>query len=451
MLIFRDAILRKKIIRVSTPAMLEMSLYMLIGVADIAIVGRLGAAPLAAVGLGAEIFFSLVLLFEALAVGASVVVAQAKGANNIDRMVKTGVNTALLALIFGAIPFLIGLLGLDVILSIFKLEPIVYADTRKYLFITFQFAPIAVFVYMINAYFRGLGRTEIPMYVALAINIVNIVGDYLLVYGKFGFPKLGVAGAAWATSFAHVVGLFILFIILLIYAHKHKLFTYFHIEWALIKNILSVGIPSFIEHFFWTISNFISIFLIVYMGTVAYAAHQLGLTVESISYMPGFGMAIAATALVGQAVGANDKLSVEKAARGTIEAALLMMGVFGLLFMIFPTFIAKLFTNDTEVIKLAALLIRIAAFEQLSIAASMVLGGILKGAGDTKTPMLISTIFTWGFRLPLLYLSIFILSFPIYYIWFIFILDWLLRTITFITIYRRKKWLNKALNLPKEA
>lgn len=438
MILLKDPLLRKNIIKISVPAMAEMTLYMLIGVVDIAIVGRLGASELAAVGLGAEIFFALVLLFEALAIGASVLVAQAKGANDIERVVAIGTNTIFLALLLGTIPLIIGLIGVDLLLSIFTLEPLVYLEAKKYLLITFKFAPIAVFVYMINTFFRGLGRTDIPMYVALAINVVNIVGDYVLVYGKFGFPMLGVRGAAWATSFAHVVGLLLLIIILLHHTYKLNLKKYIRLSYALIRDILKIGFPSFTEHFFWIFSNFASIFLIVYIGTVAYASHQLALTVESISYMPGFGMAIAATALIGHAFGAQDKVALQKAARGTLEAALIMMGIFGVLFLAFPIFIAKLFTTDPQVIKVAGTLIRIAGLEQLTIASSMVLGGILKGIGDTKSPMLISTIFTWAFRLPLMYLSIILMSLPVTYVWIIFVLDWLFRTITFVIIYRKK-------------
>ncbi|NLB89090.1 MAG: MATE family efflux transporter [Syntrophomonadaceae bacterium] len=438
MILVKDPLLRKNIIKISAPAMAEMSLYMLIGVVDIAIVGRLGASELAAVGLGAEIFFALVLLFEAIAIGATVLAAQAKGANDTARVITIGTNTIFLALLLGIIPFIIGLIGVDALLGIFTLEPLVYQEAKKYLLITFKFAPIAVFVYMINSYFRGLGRTDIPMYVALVINIVNIIGDYVLVYGKLGFPMLGVSGAAWATSLAHIVGFVVILIILLGYVYKLDSRNNIIISCALLKSILKLGLPSFAEHFFSVLSNFTSIFLIVYIGTVAYASHQVALTVESISYMPGFGMAIAATALVGHAFGARDKTTLQKSARGTIEAALILMGIFGVLFLAFPFFIAKIFTTDPQVIKVAGTLIQIASLEQLTIASSMVLGGILKGIGDTKTPMLISIIFTWGFRLPLMYLFIIVLSLPVTYVWIIFITDWLLRTITFTIIYKKK-------------
>lgn len=178
---------------------------------------------------------------------------------------------------------------------------------------------------------------------------------------------------------------------------------------------------------------------------VPYAAHQVGISVESLSYMPGFGIAIAATALVGQSVGARDKKSAQRMARGSMELALLFMGFFGLLFALLPYQIAALFTNDIRIISIAGLLIRIASLEQLTIALSMVLGGILKGSGDTRTPMLITVLSTWLYRIPLTYLIIHVWQLPIQYVWLVFVSDWLIRAIIFTIIYRKKNWLHRAI------
>jgi Na+-driven multidrug efflux pump len=155
--------------------------------------------------------------------------------------------------------------------------------------------------------------------------------------------------------------------------------------------------------------------------------------------MPGFGIAIAVTSLVGQAVGARNKDALEKAAKGSIEFALLFMGGFTLIFALIPYQIAAAFTNNQDIISLSGTLIRIAAIEQAAIALTSVIGGVLKGAGDTRTPMIISTAFTWFYRLPLMYLFIRVWAFPITYIWMLFVSDWFLRALSFIFVYRRKK------------
>lgn len=445
MLILKDRDTRRTILRTAFPAMAEMILYMLIGVVDIAVVGRLGAEPLAAVSLGAEVFFAVVLLLESLGIGSSILVAQARGAGQMDKANKIAGQTFILALAVGVIFGALGLFYDENIISIFGVDPVVYQQTLAYLNIVFWITPLALGYYMINTLYRGLGRTEIPMIIAIFVNIVNCLGNYILVYGKFGFPRMGVAGAATATSIAHILGFVIACYIL--FTGKAGLKASFidvtRIRLTLQKSIFHLGLPSLGEQSFFTISNLLSTFLIVGLGTTAFASHQVALTVESLSFMPGYGVAIAATSLVGQSIGAKDHVTFHKVSRGSTEIALIVMGLLGLIFAIFPAGVASLFTSDIAIIHTAGFLIRIAALEQLTMALSMVLGGILKGAGDTKSPMLITTFCTWCFRLPAMYLFIKVLHLQIQYVWLLFVADWGLRAIIYATIYARKKWYRK--------
>lgn len=443
MLIGNDVVLRKRILTTAGPAMVEMIMYMVIGVVDIAVVGRLGAAPLAAVSLGSEIFFSLVLFLEALAVGSTVLAAQAKGADNLGQIRSVTAHTLVIGIVLGLLVQQAGLAYTSKILGLFSVEASVFAQARSYLLVTFQVAPFALILYMINSVFRGLGRTNIPMLIALVMNLFNVIGDYVLVYGLWGFPALGVEGAAVATSAAHVIG-FILAVLALVTGQagiRLRMVDFIRLRIVGFKEILTLGIPSLLEQFFHTTSHMVSIYLLVFLGTVSFATHQLAVTVESISFMPGFGMGIAATALVGQAIGAKNLTAAHKAARGCWEMALIIMGFFALVFALAPGLVASLFTNDKDIIDLSKTIIRIASLEQLTIAFSMTASGILKGSGDTRTPMWISSIFTWLFRLPLMFVLVKILSAPLAYIWMLFVADWLLRTIIYLIIYRRGRWL----------
>jgi len=447
MLIFRDKALRSTILRTAFPAMMEMVLYMLIGVVDVAIVGHLGAAPLAAVSLGAEIFFAVVLILEALGIGSSVLVAQAKGAGRMDEAGLIAGQTVLLGFLVGCLIGLPGLLFAGNIVGFFRVEPAVSILAVSYLKIVFWALPLALMYALVSMVFRGLGRTDIPMYIAIVVNIINCAGNYVLVYGKFGFPKLGVMGSAIGTALAHIVGLIIVLVVLF-YAQKELTVHWNHVirmHAATVKKIFSLGIPSFGEQFFNHLSILVSVYLIVVTGTVQYAAHQVGITVESLSYMPGFGIAIAATALIGQSVGAGDRQRVLNMAQGSMELVLLFMGFFGILFAAVPYQIASLFTNDPAIVAIAGLLIRIASLEQLTIALSMVLGGILKGSGDTRTPMLVIVLSTWLYRIPLTYLIIHVLHQPIQFVWLVFVSDWFIRAVVFVWIYRRRNWLHRAM------
>ena len=447
MIIFRNILLRKQIITIAGPAIVEMVMYMLIGVVDIAIVGRLGPEALAAVSLGAEIFFAIILLLEALAIGSTILVAQGKGANrqaSIDQIIA---HTMIMALTLGLAAAFLGLGYSSQLLNLFSVEASVYQQAYSYLMITFKIAPLALILYMVHALFRGYGRTDIPMIIAVITNIFNVVGDYVLVYGKWGFPSLGVSGAAWATAGAHILGFVIAMWFLL--SGKGgislKLSSLFHLKPKVFTSIVRLGFPTMMEQLFQTVSHLISIYLLVYMGTLVFACHQVAITVESISYMPGFGLAIAATTLVGQAVGARDKKALSEAARGCLEFAILLMGFFGVIFALIPYQVAAIFSNDAEVINLSAWLIRLASLEQITVAISMVIGGALKGSGDTRTPFLISLFFTWIFRLPLIYLIIRVLHWGITLVWLVFILDWFFKTVIYLIIYRRRGWIERAL------
>ncbi len=447
MLILRDPKLRKTILSTAVPAMLEMILYMLIAVVDIAIVGQLGAEPLAAVSLGAEIFFAVVLILEALGIGSSILIAHAKGAGQMGEASRIASQTVLLGLLVGTLAGVLGAFYTESIVGMFGVEPAVYTLAVTYMRITFWAVPVALTFYMINSVYRGLGRTDIPMYIALVVNIVNCAGNYLLVYGSFGFPRLGVAGSAWATAIAHVVGFVIACVVLMSGRTRLKLRWHWMIRlrFSVIKKIFILGLPSFGEQLFISLSTLVSVFLIVSTGTVSLAAHQVGVTVESLSFMPGYGVAIAATALVGHYVGARDSQKLMRVARGSTEIALVFMGTLGLLFALFPYQIAGLFTNHADIIAISGLLLRIAALEQITIAISMVLGAVLKGSGDTRTPMVVTIIATWVYRLPLIYLVIRVWHLPIQYVWLVFVSDWFLRSVAYIIVYRKKRWLQRAM------
>lgn len=443
MLILRETILRKKILSIAVPAMAEMVLYMLVGVVDIAVVGRLGATPLAAVGLGAEIFFSVLLFLQSLGMGSSVLAAQAKGAGKMNYVQRIAGQTFLISLVMGLAVSCLGLYYNESLLGLFAVEKAVYNQALAYLEIVFWIAPIALPFYMISSVFRGLGRTDIPMKIALVVNLINTLGDFVLVFGMAGFPALGVVGAAWATSLAHAAGF-----LLAVYALLSKwggldinITSLFPVDLKTVKDIVFLGLPSLTEEFFHTSTNLISMFLIAFLGTLSFAAHEIAITVESLSFMPGFGIAVTATSIVGQAVGANNKVDALKGTQACMELGALLMGSLGILFAIFPYHIARLFTTDQNLIYLAGLLIRIASLEQITIALGMILGGVLKGSGDTRTPMTISIIFTWLYRLPFMYLIICIWHLPISYIWLVFASDWLGRALVYLVIIARGKWL----------
>ncbi|HHY92918.1 MAG TPA: MATE family efflux transporter, partial [Firmicutes bacterium] len=209
---------------------------------------------------------------------------------------------------------------------------------------------------------------------------------------------------------------------------------------GLVQRILRIGLPAALEELTFTVSGLALLFLVSRLGTVALAAHQVALTAEGISFMPGWGFAIAAATLSGQHLGARDEEGAFASGWLTARYCLRVMGSMGLLFLVLPGFLARLFTTDPDVAQLAATCLRIGALEQVPIAFEMVLSGSLRGAGDTRFPFLVSTFGNWVFRLPLVYLATAVWALPLWSVWAITVCDWVIRAGLLLTRYRGRHW-----------
>ena len=313
-----------------------------------------------------------------------------------------------------------------------------------------RIASIGIFFNMLmillNSSLRGYGNTKTPLVASILINIVNITLDYALIFGNLGLPELGVRGAAIATTIAQFLGfLFILNYVIhkspikprIKYVKKIKLYNF--------RDLLRLSIPSSMQEAAFTTSRIISNLMVISMGTVAFAANQITTTIESISFMPGWGFAVAATTLVGHKVGEGNLKKAEKYARLSMILGTSFMIMSSLLFLIVPNGLIKLFIspNEVDVINLGTLCLMIAAIEQPFMAISMIVGGAFKGLGNTKTPFKVSIISSWIIRLPLMYIVIYKLHLNVIWVWVVTSVQWIFDGS--IIYYFYKKNLNKNL------
>ncbi len=435
--------LDRDIFKLAVPAIAEMLLHTLVWTVDTAMVGRLTPADMSGVNLGVSIMFTLAHIIGAIGVGATALIARNIGAKDIDR----ANYIAGLSLSLGTVLALIlGVLGIissnSIFLAIVK-DPEVIKTGTIYTRIVFTGLFFLIPMMISNSIFRAAGNTVVPMVSALAANAFNIIGDYVLIFGKFGFPVLGAKGAAIATAGAQAVGLLICLYYFfrakdIVKIKKKNLFK-FHKE--SLKSLIDLSIPAGMAELMNEGSRLISSFWIAGLGTVAFAANSLATAAESISFMPGFGFAVAATTLVGQSLGAKDFNTAKKVAKKCVLFSCLLMGAVGLAFFIFPFYIMRAFSNEIDTVKLAAICIRIAAFEQLPIAVGMTLSGVLKGAGDTKGPYRISLITNFLVRLPLIFAIVFLIKGHIAYVWFATTIQYLVEAALMVYRYKTGDWL----------
>ncbi|MHB8926104.1 MAG: MATE family efflux transporter [Bacillota bacterium] len=398
--------IRQDIFRMVWPATMESVLQFTVGIVATAMVGRLGAVSIGAVGLSQRLLQTVWALSQAVTVGATVLVAQAYGAGRRDAAGRSARQSLLVAL-FGSAAFTLAVLaGPNRLLGLFHPTADVLGVAVGYLRIVAWGVPFTMLMLVIGSIMRGAGDTRTPLSIAILVNVVNVAGNYLLIFGHLGFPALGVRGSAVATLVAQATG--VLVAGYLLFTPGPRFGLRFCASWrpdvAEFRRLLGIGVPAAAESLAWQFAAVLLTILIVSFGTVALAAHTLGIQAEGLSYMPAAGFAVASTTLVGQNLGARDP---GLARRYTAETArwagyMTLMTTAALVF--FPATVMGLLTNDRAVVGLGAKYLRLMGLAQLPQQLGGVLNGALRGSGDTRSPMLIAFAGLWLIRLPLAFL-----------------------------------------------
>jgi putative MATE family efflux protein len=255
-----------------------------------------------------------------------------------------------------------------------------------------------------------------------------------LIYGKLGMPALGVKGAAIAINCSEFVG----FSYLLIQAVRKRYVTCSRPDFGLFSKIWKIGWPVALERVAQQSGQlFYSSFIIAY-GTTAYAAHQIGLSIESLSFMPGAGMGIAAATLMGQSLGAGKVRRARISHKEALRLAVGVMTVMALIFFFAPHFLIGLFSSDSDVIEKGSMFLKMVAFAQVPLAISFVYAGSLRGTGDTFYVFIVTLVAMWGIRVALSWVAASWLHLSLYAVWAVFLIDWYFRGAAFAWRYHRR-------------
>ena len=430
----------REILYLAIPAVGEMTLYMMIWIFDTMMIGKYGGElAVSSVGLSTEIIYSFFNIIIAVGVSTALtsLISRAIGSKDYKKaeiIANAGIKIAVvLALIFFSLLFFVP----DKILNLAR-------ATKEMLPLATRYAKISSFSFFLltlssttNGIFRGIKDTKTSLYVAGSINIVNLFLDYVLIFGNFGFPEWGITGAAVATVAGNFVGILLQWSRLKKLPFKISLFSY--VSKKDIWEIIRFAVPSGLQEANFSLSRLLGLTFILSLGTTAFAANQIGIAIEAISTMPGWGVAIACTALVGHSIGENNpNKSQEYTLYSTIIASI-FMGILACFFFFIPRTLVSFFINKQEidVIKIGAICLQVAAFEQIPIAIVTVLGSYFKGIGNPKTPFYVSFFTNWFLRLPIAFYLISILRLPVYIYWFITTFQWLVESVILYYLYRK--------------
>ncbi|MEK5641575.1 MULTISPECIES: MATE family efflux transporter [Paenibacillus] len=434
----KDASNREKIkiiLSLGLPAMIENLLQTIVGFVDTLFVSKLGLNEVTAVGVTNAILAVYLAVFLAMGIGTSSLIAKSVGAGDLDKAKaiarQSSFISAILGIIFGVITFFFA----QPLLQIMGAEPYVLASGVVYFRIV---AVPSIFISLMTIFgsiLRAAGDTKTPMKVGLWINLLHVILDYILIFGLAGLPGMGIAGAAWATVLVRLVGSVVLFM----YIRKSKLS--FPLKMSAGHHtlpLLQLSVPAVAERLIMRFGQVLYFGLIVRVGTEVYAAHTIAGNIEIFSYMPGYGLAVAATTLVGQYLGANRREDAYQFGLLTTGIAVIFMSFVGILLFVFSPVAATWFTDETNAIRMVTTALRIDAFAQPFLAIGLVLAGALQGAGDTKSPMYSTAIGMWLIRVVGVYVLSIHFNLGIAGVWLSIAIDLFVRAIYLFIQFRSK-------------
>ncbi len=396
-----EEIIRSGIFNLAWPAITEMILMTVTQIVDMLMVGQLGPWAIAAVGIANQPFFFIMAVFQALAVGTTAIIARMTGAGDRASTGHVLRQSVLLAVSLGIMASAIFTVLGPRVIQFMGAEPEVYTPSLGYFRVIVGGLIFTALTIILIAALRGAGDTRTPMIVRGVANILNVVFNYLFIFGAFGFPRLEVMGAATGTILSRV---FTVLALAWVISKNRTVLSWSGsfragFDREVIRRIARVGFPAAMEQIIMRSGQLIFVRTVAGMGTSAMAAHQIAMNIESLSIMPGFGFSVAATTLVGQHLGARRPLWAERAGFMTSRVAVISMSIMGILLFAFGPSVVHLYTDDPEVIALGGIALRILALAQPFCAISFTMAGSLRGAGDTRFVMISTALGIWGVRL----------------------------------------------------
>ena len=427
-------------LRLAWPVIVAELGWMFMGVVDTLMVGRLAPEAIGAVGLGGIIFFTVAVFGMGVLLGLDTFVSQAFGAGNLDechRWLRAGVHLSfLLTPLVMLVTF-----GLLHALPLLGLHPQVRALTIPYVAVLiWSTLPLLLYA-SFRRYLQALGLVRPVMITLIGANLVNAGFNWLLIFGRAGFPALGVAGSAWSTVIARGAMAVVLLGVIVRHERRHQLglgdVSFLEIEWDRIGRLVKLGTPAALQ-----ITAEVGVFgavaaLAGRIDPVALAAHQVALNIASVTFMVPLGLASAGAVRVGHAVGRRDAPGAKRAGWSAIALGAGFMTAAALVFLIAPGWLVRLFTADAAVVATGITLLRVAAAFQLFDGVQGVTTGALRGLGDTRTAMTANLVGHWLIGLPFAAFVAFRLGFGVVGLWAGLSLGLTLVAIVLVRVWRR--------------
>ncbi|AZS17881.1 MATE family efflux transporter [Paenibacillus lutimineralis] len=434
---------------VTWPIFIDSVLRMLLGTVDVFMLSRVSDTATGAVGLANEIIFFCILMFGFVGIGTSVAVSQYIGARREQEASRISALAITINLIFGILVSLVLVSFGEPLLHLLNLNPEQIGIASHYLRIIGGFIWIEALSYAISSVIRSTGHTKSVMYVTLGVNIIHMTGNYLLIFGNFGFPEWGVTGAAVSTVISRLLGILVLIVIL--YRRipapiRHK----DYVTWnrSYVKQIMSIGLPAAGEHLSWQSQYLMIISFVNMIGVTALNTHVYVMNVSN--YFMALAMAIGSGTeiIVGQMVGAGEKKAAYHRLIKSVRISFILTLVIVSIASLFRYQMIGMFTNDPDIIAVGATIFLLSIVLEPGRTFNTVVINSLRAAGDARFPVMMGVLSMWGVSVPLAYVLGVHFGFGLLGIWIAFAVDEWLRGIIMLLRWKSRAWEKKALVKP---
>jgi putative MATE family efflux protein len=394
------------LIILAIPMILEMSMEALFAIVDTFFVAKLGAAPVAVVGLTESVLALIYAVGVGLSIGATAMVARRVGEKDLEGAARTATHAVYLGLFVSVVMGIAGVVFAPDIFRLLGAEQEVIDIGLPFMRLMYGTCGVIVFLFLLNGIFRGAGDAAIALRVLVIANGLNIILDPLLIFGVWIFPELGVTGAALATVIGRGVG--VAYAAYLLFGRSNGRLDIRREHWRfdpkLLWSMVSIAGPAIIQFLVTTATWSVLVTIVAKFGSVAIAGYQIGLRVFLFLLLPIVGLANAAATLVGQNLGAEKPDRAERSVWIAGGWAAGILGVLGLGFIFFSTQVVSIFTTDPEVAAYGSDCLRIIGYGYAFYGLAIVTESAFNGAGDTWTPTYINLAVLWAFEIPLAWL-----------------------------------------------
>ena len=442
---------------IAWPSLLELILAQLTSMADQVMVGRIpgeaGVQGLSAVGLAMQPKFLLMIMVMALNVGSTAVIARYRGQQNREKANQVFRQALLMNFVLGIIFLTIGRLSSSWLVSLMAggrkatIDAATLQQAVNYLNIQlYGFIPL-MFTFTITAALRGIGDSRVPLFYNTTANVVNVIFNYIMIYGKFGCPAMGVIGASWATDIGQCTASAIA--IYSVWGAKRYVGIdfkeKFRFDGEILRSVVKIGLPAMIEQAFMRVGSIIFTRAVSGLGTVMFATHNICMNIQAMSMMIGQAFAVSSTTLLGQSLGKRRYDMAVIYMRFTRIVGFCVSACVGVLVVVFRSKIVGIYNSTPEVIAAGSAILLLIGCAQPIQAEQFIISGGLRGAGDTRFSAMVTAVTVLLIRSGLATLTIRVFGWGLWGAWIAMLSDQIVRTLLMYYRYSTGKWARMAL------